>query len=198
MIRSIQKLVIPTLILAITVIVNACSAQGGSENEATVNITKYSDYQCPTCAYFHPIVEQVKDNFGDEVHVEYRYFPLDSHRYATLAARAAQAAKNQGKFKQMHDLLFENQDRWSSSGNPTTMFVNYARKLDLDMDQFTDDLNATQTQETVMEQKQEGVNRNVRATPTFFINGEKVQELPQDYQSFEQLVQSYLNEAQAN
>lgn len=197
MTKLIKKFIGIAVVLALAGLFNPVAAQSGSEDKAVVNIIEYSDYQCPTCAYFHPIVEKIKSNFGARVTVDYRYFPLNSHQYAALAARAAQAAKNQGKFKQMHDLLFENQKRWSNTGNPTPILVNFARKIGLNIEEFKKDLNAAKTQKAVMKQKQEGIRRNVQATPTFFINGDKIQQLPRTYQDFEQLVQSYLSKAQS-
>ncbi len=169
------------------------TAQENSSDQP-ITIVEYSDYQCPACAYFHPIVEKLKDKYGDQLQVKMKYFPLNSHQYAALAARAAQAAKNQGKFYEMHSLLFENQKRWSGSGSPTSIFVSYARDLDLDIDKFKTDLNAAETQKIVMEQRQEGRNAGVNATPTFFIEGEKVDPLPRNFQEFDQLIQQYIEE----
>lgn len=169
-------------------------AQNGSK-EDVITIVEYSDYQCPACAYYHPIVEKLKENFDDRIHFEMKYYPLNSHRFAALAARAAQAAKNQGKFLEMHDLLFENQQQWSSSMNPTPIFVDFARELNLDVEQFKDELNAGETQKIVMEEKQEGRRAGVKATPTFFIEGDKIDPLPRSYAEFEQVVQRYLNES---
>lgn len=165
-----------------------------SEDPNQVVITEFSDYQCPACAYFHPIIEKLKQNMGDQVQVNLRYFPLSSHRYAALAARAAQAAKNQDKFYEMHSMIFENQERWSTSSNPAMEFVRYAREIGLDMDQFTNDLNAAETQEAVMTQKAEGEELGVNSTPTFFIEGEMVEPLPKTYEEFEALVQKRLEE----
>lgn len=172
---------------------NPTTAQENSSDQP-ITIVEYSDYQCPACAYFHPIVEKLKDKYGDQIEFEMKYFPLNSHQYAALAARAAQAAKNQGKFYEMHSLLFENQKRWSGSGSPTSLFVNYARELDLDVDQFKNDLNASETQKVVMEQRQEGRNAGVDATPTFFIEGDKVDPLPRNFEQFDQLLQQYVGE----
>lgn len=172
---------------------NQTKAQENSSGQS-ITIVEYSDYQCPACAYFHPIVEKVKEKYGDQVEFKMKYFPLNSHQYAALAARAAQAAKNQGKFYEMHSMLFENQKRWSNSGSPTSLFVNYARELGLDIDQFKNDLNAAETQKIVMEQRNEGRNAGVNATPTFFIEGEKVDPLPRNFQEFDQLVQQYMGE----
>lgn len=167
-----------------------------SDNNVTVVLTEYSDFQCPACAYFYPIVEKLKENYGSKLEVNYKYFPLNSHQYAMLAARAAEAARNQGKFKEMRDLLFQNQQQWSSSGNPQPTFVNYARKLGLDINQFKNDLNAAETQKTVIEQKKAGEERGVNSTPTFYINGEQVISLPQNYEQFKALIDIYMKEAE--
>lgn len=172
----------------------ATHAQEGEE-EAAVVMTEYSDYQCPACAYFHPIVVKLKEEFGEELQVNYKYFPLNSHQYAALAARAAQAAKNQGKHLEMHNKLFEEQQRWSSAPNPQSIFVSYARELELDVEQFKNDLNAAETQQTVMEEKQEGINRGVSATPTFIVNGDMLQQVPQTFEEFRKLIASYMEEA---
>ena len=178
------------LIISCTSDKNKVSAQDNTS--ADVVLTEYSDYQCPACAYFHPIVNKMEQDFGDRLHVEYRYFPLNSHQFGALSARAAQAARNQGKFKSMHDLLFENQQQWASSGNPQPIFVNYARELGLNVEQFKEDLNSAETQRLVMEDKQEGQAAGVNATPTFFINGDKLEQNPRTYEQFKALVEQHL------
>ncbi|MFH5831462.1 DsbA family protein [Halalkalibaculum sp. DA384] len=189
--RLLQILSFSTFIFLLTA---AGSFAQESDSEADIVLTEYSDYQCPACAYYHPVVEKLKEEFGDKLKVEYRYFPLNSHQFAALAARAAEAAGNQGQFKAMHDMLFENQDNWSSSGNPQSIFIGYAKELGLDVQQFQSDLNAAETQKKVMEQKQEGVNMGVNSTPTFFINGIKVQQLPRSYDQFKSLLESQMSE----
>lgn len=161
-----------------------------SENQVT--LTEYSDYQCPACAAYHPLVEKLKEDFGNQLEVEYRYFPLNSHQFAFLAARAAEAAKNQDKFHEMHNMLFNNQQRWSSSGNPQALFINYAREIGLDVEQFKSELNDAETQRSVVEEKKKGQDLGVNATPTFFINGQKVEQSPRSYEEFKALVQSKL------
>ena len=169
-------------------------AQNSGDEKPTITITEYSDYQCPACAAYHPVVKKLKEQYGEQINLNLKYYPLNSHQYAALAARAAQAAKNQGKFREMHNLIFVNQKRWVKSGNPTSVFVNFARHLGLDMQQFSNDLNAAETQRIVMEQKEEGRQQGVNATPTFFIEGEKIETLPRSYAEFDQLVQKYLKE----
>jgi protein-disulfide isomerase len=174
---------------------NEASAQQQTETNAKVTLTEYSDYQCPACAYFHPIVDSLKQEFGTDLNIEYKYFPLNSHQYAALAARAAEAARNQGKFLEMHNMLFENQRQWSTSNNPISSIINYARELNLDMDKFTDELNAAETQQIVMEEKQAGVQLGVNSTPTFYINGEKVEQNPRTYDAFKSMIQTYMDES---
>lgn len=176
--------------------VRAQASEDQSAADVTVVMTEYSDFQCPACAYFFPIVEKLKENYGNRLEVRYRYFPLNIHQYAMLAARAAEAARNQGKFTEMHDMLFKNQQQWSSSGNPQPMFVNYAKKLGLDISQFNNDLNSAKTQQTVIEQKKAGEDRGVNSTPTFYINGEEIVSLPKNYEQFKALLDVYMEEAE--
>ena len=180
-----------------TIIAQPAIAQDNSEQDPTITIVEYSDYQCPACGYYHPIIKKIKEKYGGQVNLELKFFPLNSHRFAALAARAAQAAKNQGKFREMHNMLYENQKQWSSSVNPGSKFVNYARELGLDIEQFKSELNARETQQAVMQQKKEGQQQGVRATPTFIIEGEQVSSLPKNFAEFDQLVQQYLNEKKA-
>lgn len=188
---DIKLVMLSALLVFAGVLVQKASAQSSA---AKVILTEYSDYQCPACAYFHPIVKRLKTTFGEKLNVEYKFFPLNSHQYGALSARAAQAAGNQGKFLEMHNLLFENQDRWSSSGNPQAIFVSYAKKLGLNVEQFKEDLNAAETQRTVMEEKEEGVEMGVDSTPTFFINGQKIEENPATYSAFKELIESFMKE----
>lgn len=174
--------------------ISEATAQSSSAESNSVTLTEYSDYQCPACGYFHPIVKKLKDQFGEQIQLELKFYPLNSHQFAALAARAAQAAKNQGKFKEMHNLLFENQKHWSSSINPTPIFEGYAKKIGLDMEQFRKDLNAAATQKAVMEEKQEGVNKGVNSTPTFFIDGKEVSPLPRTYEEFEKIIKKHLEQ----
>lgn len=165
-----------------------------SNTSATLTLTEYSDYQCPACAYFHPIVDSLKKTYGNELEVVYKDFPLNSHQYAALAARAAEAARNQGKFLEMHNMLFENQRQWSS-GDAQSRIIGYAKQIGLDMNQFQEDLNAAETQQAVMEEKQEGVQLGVDSTPTFFINGEKLQQNPPSFQDFKALIDVYMKDS---
>lgn len=182
------------LMIGMSTVAYAQDSSSSKDNSGKITIVEYYDYECPACGYYYPFVKKLMKNYGDRINLKLHFYPLTSHQYGALAARAAQSAKNQGKFHEMHDLLFSNQDRWAHSGNPTPIFISYARKLGLNIQEFKNDLNAAKTQKTVMESKQEGIRKGVHSTPTFFIEGEMLDPLPRTYDAFEQAVKSYLNE----
>ena len=164
-------------------------AQESEAEEAPIQIVKYSDYQCPACKYYVSFEEQLKEDLGDRVSITTKHFPLNMHEYAQLASRAAEAARQQGKYKEMHDMIFEGQEQWAR-GNAEAMFIGYARQLDLDVEQFREDMNSAEMQRIVMADKREGLNLNVNSTPTFFINGQKLEQNPRSYERFKSMVEN--------
>jgi len=142
--------------------------------EASVELVEYSDFQCPACATFQPVLEDVLSQFGDSIKFEYKHFPLPIHPLAEPAARAAEAAGQQGKFFEFHDMLFANQTSWSNSVNPAIQFVQYAEKLELDIETFKRHLNSSMVRERVKEGLTEARGLGLTGTPTFFLNGEKM------------------------
>jgi len=168
-------------------------AQESDANEAPIQIIKYSDYQCPACKYYVSIEEQLKAEFGDQISLTTKHFPLNMHEYAQLAARAAEAAREQGKYQEMHDMIFAGQEQWAR-GNAEGMFIGYAKSLDLDVEQFREDMNSADMQRIVMADKREGLNLNVNSTPTFFINGQKLEQNPRSFQQFKAIIDGMLEE----
>lgn len=151
--------------------------------EATVTLTKYSDFQCPACAQVAPVVDALLAEFGDQVRFEYKHYPLlQIHPNAEAAARAAEAAGQQGKFFEYHDALFENQRAWIAAAIPGAFFAQYAAELELDMDQFTRHQRSSVLQQNVRAQLTEARELGLTGTPTFFLNGERMQF--QTYQEF--------------
>lgn len=167
-------------------------AQESGEAEAKIKIVKYSDYQCPACKYYVSFEKQLKEDFGNEVSIITKHFPLNMHEYAQVAARAAEAARQQGKFKEMHDMIFAGQEQWAR-GNAEAMFIGYAKSLDLDVEQFTADMNSADMQRIVMADKREGLNLNVNSTPTFFVNGTKIERNPRTYAQFKEIIEGMVN-----
>jgi protein-disulfide isomerase len=163
------------------------------DSNAEINIVKYSDYQCPACKYFVSIEEQLKDEYGDKISITTKHFPLSMHQYAGLASRVAEAAREQGKYEEMHDMIFAGQEQWAR-GNAEAIFIGYAKSLELDMEKFRNDMNSADMQRIVMADKREGVNLNVNSTPTFFINGTKLENNPRTYAQFKQLVDAMMQQ----
>lgn len=157
----------------------------------TVQILKYSDYQCPACKLYIPLQENLKREFGDKVQIEYRHFPLSGHRFAELAARSVEAARNQDSFYEMHDKIFQYQEVWSR-GDAHDHFEDFAREIGLDMDRFLADLESDEVRQRVESQRQEGIRRQVNATPTYFINGQRLRQNPQSYEQFKSIVELYM------
>lgn len=152
----------------------------GSEN-GIVTLTEYGDFECPACAGFYPIVSQVKEELKDQIRFEFKHFPLvQIHANATAAHRAAQAASNQGKFWEMHDLLYERQNSWngqSGTTNPSSVFEEYAREIGLDMDQYTSDANSSETLAVINADVEAGKSMGANSTPTFYIDGTEIEDL---------------------
>lgn len=137
-------------------------------DDSPVQLVEYGDFECPYCAAAHPLVQRLLQKFPEMLFV-YRHFPLSEiHPLALPAAYAAEAADRQGKFWEMHDMLFENHDRLSEDA-----FFAFAETLDLDMAAFEEDINDPSVAERVQEQFIGGVRSGVNGTPTFFINGQR-------------------------
>jgi len=134
---------------------------------AAVTLVEYGDFECPNCKQAAPAVKLMLARFAEHVRLVFRHFPLEEvHPHALLAAQAAEAAAGQGKFWQMHDLLFEN-----NSHLKRNQLGAYAEKLELDMPRFNLELDDEVYLQRVREQIEGGVRSGVHATPTFFING---------------------------
>ncbi|MEK9182351.1 MAG: DsbA family protein [Patescibacteria group bacterium] len=159
----------------------------GNKN-AKVIITEYSDFQCPACAAYYELVKQVHKDFGDNLAIVYRHFPLRQiHANAEAAALSAEAAGRQGKFWEMHDMIFESQENWKDEKNAQEIFSEYAGKLDLDAERFKLDLNLKELKQKVEADYQSGVKAGVNHTPTFFLNGKEIQN-PRSYEEFKQII----------
>ena len=136
---------------------------------APVTLVEYGDYECPHCGHAYPIVKSIQHRLGKKLRFVYRNFPLaESHPHARHAAEVAEAAAAQGKFWEMHDALFENQDRLEDED-----LVEMARQLKLDAKAIARALEDGSYTARVREDFRNGVRSGVNGTPTFFINGER-------------------------
>ena len=159
-------------------------------DDAALTVIEYSDFQCPFCAEYAKWMTQLRAKYGDRVQFVFRNYPLADHEWATLAAKVAYAASLQGKFWEMHDLLYERQDEWASSSDPRKLFDSYAESLGLDMDQFHTDADAQSTLDFIKKQAAEGKAAGVSHTPWFVIGDESV--LPRSLEQFEQAIEERL------
>jgi len=142
------------------------------ESTAPVTLVEYSDFQCPACAYYFPILKEVKEKAGAKLRVVYRHFPLrQTHKYAQIAAQAAVAAGNQGKFVEMHDILFDRQRSWPLATDVTKTMKDYAAELELDAARFAEDLDSSATKDRVERDVTSGTSLRLLGTPTFYLNG---------------------------
>lgn len=160
----------------------------GSPN-APVTIVEFGDIQCPACQQAQPIVKQMLEKYGDNVHFIFRHYPLTIHKNAELAAQAAEAAGAQGKFFEMIDTMYANQREWENDTNPREDFRKYAQGLSLNMDQFNQDMETEW--ENISGDFALGNRAGVQSTPTFFINGEMRPGVLQA-EEFDMIIQSYI------
>jgi protein-disulfide isomerase len=136
---------------------------------APIELVEYGDYQCPHCGHAYPIIKNIQLKMGSELKFVYRNFPLaEIHPDAVNAALASEAAGLQNKFWEMHDHLFEHQNRLNESS-----LIKYAEQLDLDIEQFNIDRRSEALIQKVETDFESGVRSGVNGTPSFFINGEK-------------------------
>ncbi|MSU75406.1 MAG: hypothetical protein EXS55_02755, partial [Candidatus Magasanikbacteria bacterium] len=143
--------------------------------DGIVTVVEYSDLQCPACRAVQPAVQETLKQYGDKIRFVYRHYPLTAvHPNAPAAAQAAEAAGNQEKFWEMHDKLFNNQSSWSSLKNPLDTFVFYAEELGLNINQFKTDFASSGVADKIRLQALGGDRSGVNATPTFYLNGQKI------------------------
>lgn len=160
---------------------------------AKVFVVEYSDFECPACASYYPILKMLKERFGSEVGFVYRHFPLSQiHRNAELAAMASEASGEQGKFWEMHDLIFENQQSWAGNSRAEEIFIGFAKELELDEIKFLEDLKSSELKDKISAHYREGRSLGIAGTPTFFLNGKKISN-PRNYEEFENLILAELN-----
>jgi protein-disulfide isomerase len=138
-------------------------------SDAPVFLVEFSDFQCPACAAFRHTVDALIAKYPDTLQFAYRHFPLPQHAQAQIAAYAFEAAHAQKKGWQMYEYLFAHQTNISESG-----IFEAAQNIQLDMEQFKRDMDSQTVKDRVARDLQDGARFGVNATPTFFLNGEKL------------------------
>jgi len=132
--------------------------------DAPVTLEEFGDFQCPPCGALSEPLNQLEGDYGTKMRFVFRQFPLANHTNAKPAAYAAEAAGLQGRFWQMHDLLYREQANWSKTTDPAELFLSYARIVGLNTAKFQKDINSEEVKERVA----------VHLTPTIFVNGKSI------------------------
>ena len=139
------------------------------ERDAKTYLVEFSDFQCPACGSFHPKVKEIVEKNKDKIVFAYRHFPLDQHKMAVPAALAAEAAGEQGKFWEMHDYIFENQDSLSEE-----FLLSAGEKLGLDKEKYEKAFKEKKYQDKIDKDQTDGIKFGVNSTPSFFLDGKKL------------------------
>jgi protein-disulfide isomerase len=151
----------------------------GTDNQGKtpgiVVLEEFGDYQCPPCGNLHPVLKTIKEEFGDRIQFVFHHFPLmQIHPHALSASQAAVAAGFQGRFWEMHDLIYKNQSAWSGAPNAQPYFLSYARQLGIDVSRFMNDIANPRTIAIIQSDLQRAQSLRVNSTPTVFIDGREI------------------------
>ncbi|MDD5318467.1 MAG: thioredoxin domain-containing protein [Candidatus Pacebacteria bacterium] len=143
---------------------------GDEASSSVVTLVEFADFECPACMVFAPTLRQAIAHYGSKVQLIFRTFPI--HPNAPADSLAALAAGDQGKFWEMYDLLYKNQNEWTAYGaNKTALFASYATSLGLDINKFNADLKSAANKATVDQDTADGNALGVDRTPSLFIDG---------------------------
>ena len=153
-----------------------------------VTLTEYSDFQCPACGLYYPMVEEMFAEYKDRISFTYRHFPLPKHKNALPAAYASEAAGIQGKFWEMTDMLFKNQAEWSEGVTTQIIFEKYAKEIGIDVARYKIDVKSEAVKNKIERDIQSGIASAINHTPTFFING-KLSDNPRSLQELKALIE---------
>ncbi len=141
---------------------------------APVVLEEFGDFQCPPCAALHPELKKIESKYGSRVRVIFREFPIPNHEHALAAARAAEAAGMQGKFWEMHGMIYENQTAWHKLFDVRPVFEAYAARVGLDVERFKRDIGSSTVERRIYLDGKRAHALGVKGTPTLFLNGREV------------------------
>lgn len=160
-----------------TVQIDYSKGQKIGSDSAKVKLVEFSDLECPACLNAEPVVKKIRASYSpDQLQFIYRHFPLSQHPHSRQVASLAEAAGEQGKFWEMHDKLFETQTTWAKMNNDkaTTFFMDLVKQLNLDENKVKKALDENTYLSKINDDLTEGQRLGVDSTPTFYLNGRKV------------------------
>ena len=138
--------------------------------DAPVTLEEFGDFQCPPCGTLSGPINQLEQDYRPRLRIIFRHFPLTMHRHAREAALASEAAGRQGRFWQMHDVLYREQAVWSEAADVRPLFDTYAGMLGLKIDRFKKDMESDEVNRRVTADQLRGTALGVTITPTLFVN----------------------------
>ncbi|MEP7015680.1 MAG: thioredoxin domain-containing protein [Verrucomicrobiota bacterium] len=142
--------------------------------DAPVTLEEFGDFECPPCRNISTFLDQLAKEYDPRLRIIFRNFPLANHKHARNAALAAEAAGLQGRFWEMHDLFYREQEAWSKADDVDKLFDSYAGMIGLDIGQFKKDAGAEKAKQRVDSDQERGTSLGVKSTPTLFINNREV------------------------
>ena len=137
---------------------------------APVTLEEFGDFQCPPCGSISGFLDELVKEYDPHLRIVFRNFPLEMHEHARAAAVAAEAAGLQGRFWEMHDVLYREQATWSKAGNARELFESYAGMIGLNLDQFKKDVEGEKARARVDSDRERANSLGVKITPDVFIN----------------------------
>lgn len=165
-----------------------------------VTLLDYGDFQCSACESYYPVIEAVYSKYSDQITFQFRNFPLTSlHPNAFAAARAAEAADQQGKFWDMYTMLYtsSNWSAWIDASNPQSFFQQYASSIGLDVNKFNQDFSSSKINDIVRADLAAATALKLTGTPTYFLDGKLVANPPQDVDGWSKLIDSAIASKQS-
>lgn len=163
-----------------------------ASSSASATLVEFGDYECPACGVYSPFIQQLLTDFAGKFNYVFRNYPLTQHVNAPVSSYAVEAAGLQGKFWQMHEKVYATQADWASLSDPTSVFVSYAKNLNLDVNKFTVDMNSSVVKNKVQNDLNDGNTIGITETPSFFLNGQKIS-LSGTYDQLKNLMQGAIS-----
>lgn len=163
-----------------------------ASDSAKLTLVEFGDYECPACEQYHPLVKKILTDYAGKITFVFRNYPLSQHKNAQISAQAAEATGLQNKYWQMHDKIFESSTEWNGSSNAKDIFIGYAEKLGLDVNKFKTDIDSSAIKDKIKADVTDGNLIRLSATPTYYLNGIKLESLPANYADLKSLFDTEL------
>ena len=161
--------------------------------DAAVTIEEFGDFQCPPCSMMSTELHKLGEKYGSRLRLVFHQFPLAMHEHAREAALAAEAAHEQGRFWEMHDVLYKEQALWSKAPDVPALLNGYAKSIGLDVERFKKDMSEREVAERVEKDQKLGASRGVTSTPTLFVNNNLVPGNQLNPEALKKLIETALN-----